>query len=49
MVFHILAAFLWRKFTIKFLLAPLKSITKSENPSVDPIQEACSDFKGTVA
>ncbi len=37
-----LAAFLWRKFEIKFLLASLKSLTNSENPFSSPLQEACS-------
>jgi hypothetical protein len=36
------------KFKIKFLLASLKSLTNSENPSINPLQEACSGFQVTA-
>jgi hypothetical protein len=40
-----LAAFLWRKLKKKFLLASLKPVTNTENPSSNPLQEACSGFQ----
>ncbi len=40
--YQYLVAFLWRKLKIKFLLTSLTSLTNSENPSCDPLQEACS-------
>ncbi len=36
---------MWRKFKIKFLLTSLKSLTNSENPSSNPLQETCSGFQ----
>jgi hypothetical protein len=33
------------KIEIKFLLASLKSLTNSKNPSSNPLQEACSGFQ----
>jgi hypothetical protein len=39
-----LAFFLRRKSKIKFLLASLKLLTNSKNPSSNPLQEACSGF-----
>jgi hypothetical protein len=46
--FHNFGSFSWRKFKIKFLLASMKSLTNSENPSRKPFQEACSGFQVTA-
>ncbi len=45
MVTQFLAALLWRKLKIKFLLASLKSLTNSENPFNNSLQEPCSGFQ----
>ncbi len=39
-----LAAFLWRRYQIKFLHASIKSLTNCENPSSNLFQGACSCF-----
>ncbi len=45
MVSHFLAAILGIKENIKFLLASLRLLTNSINPSNNPLQRACATLK----
>ncbi len=45
MVFTIFGCLFVEKIKKKFLLASIKSLTNSENPSSKPLQEACPCFQ----